>query len=272
MICNRKSVAAWLVACGGLSVIACGDEAIEVESQTSALRGRRPSFVQFDDCNEIAGVTTGPTAEIRPLVPAQFTVVEASPGEALLVFRVAQCQAVSVDGSRPRPGIVAQVGPSIVPPTGTGDINNYAIQYATNDRRLAAALRRNGFSAQLIPRLEYQLVPTGPGTFDLSIVQPRRKNGYVIAGPVIDPAASDPGAPFVANWWTGRPGGRRAVTHTPFPNIAFGDASGAQVSAAPGSQVARLLGATSKGFSVLALRGVFSTAPMEIKTVPAPKY
>ena len=41
------------------------------------------------------------------------------------MVRASACDAVGVDGSAPKPGIVAHVGISIVSPDGTGDISNY---------------------------------------------------------------------------------------------------------------------------------------------------
>src|SRR5262249_17931543 len=77
--------------------------------------------------------------------------------------RTADCGGIAVEGRRPRAGSIVQIGVVIVPPDGTGDINNYTLWYYTSDARLANGLQRLGVDAQQVPTLDYafDLGPAG---------------------------------------------------------------------------------------------------------------
>jgi hypothetical protein len=83
--------------------------------------------VEFTDCVESIGVTLVPTALARACVPAQFILVGEGQPVTPLVVRTASCRGISVSGHEPKAGEIVHIGLVIVPPDGTGDINNYTI-------------------------------------------------------------------------------------------------------------------------------------------------
>jgi hypothetical protein len=93
--------------------------------------------VEFTDCVESIGVTLVSTALARAYVPAQFILVGEGQPVTPLVVRTASCRGISVTEHPPKAGEIVQVGLVIVPPDGTGDINNYTLWYYTGDAELA---------------------------------------------------------------------------------------------------------------------------------------
>lgn len=71
--------------------------------------------VEFTDCFELASIVTITVAKARTVVPAWFTLGGGDNGVPF-VLRVGDCRAVSIDGSAPEAGTVAQLGVSIVSP------------------------------------------------------------------------------------------------------------------------------------------------------------
>src|SRR5439155_21017043 len=86
--------------------------------------GNRGLTATLKNCTELIGFGPVSYAAARSLVPASYTLVSFG-GAAGLVVRASQCEAVGVDNSAEKPAIVAQAGIAVVPPDGTGDINNY---------------------------------------------------------------------------------------------------------------------------------------------------
>ena len=111
--------------------------------------------VEFTDCVESIGVTLVSTARARAYVPAQFILVGEGQPVTPLVVRTASCRGISVTEHPPKAGEIVQVGLVIVPPDGTGDINNYTLWYYTGDAELATQLRRAGVSVQHVPTIDY---------------------------------------------------------------------------------------------------------------------
>src|SRR5262245_11710807 len=111
--------------------------------------------VEFTDCVESIGVGLVPTASARVYVPLPFILVGEGQPVTPLVVRTARCRSIRVDGHTAKPGEIVQIGAVIVPPDGTGDINNYTIWYYTSDVRLARHLGRAGVIAQHVPAIEY---------------------------------------------------------------------------------------------------------------------
>jgi hypothetical protein len=222
--------------------------------------------VEFTDCTEFAGLTAVPLANVRNRVPSQYLVAGEPDGLGVVVFRTASCDGVRVDGGRAEPGIVAQVGVNVVAPTGTGDINNYTLYFATDSFRLFLRLRLAGVNAMFVPELAYDYSPNPTGTGGMLLIdvpRPRRAR-YELGGIAFEPLASDPGFPFVANWWRSARHGD-VVMETSIPNIRFGDGAGVTVTVDPRSDLAGLLGSTTASFPILAVRGVFAEATMEVR-------
>src|SRR6218665_3894986 len=85
-----------------------------------------PGFqVQLQNCTEFIGVASLPLAKLQPRVPAGYTLIEGPPGLGSLVVRTSECKNSSVDGGPTENLKIAQIGVLVLPPDGTGDINNY---------------------------------------------------------------------------------------------------------------------------------------------------
>jgi hypothetical protein len=225
--------------------------------------------VQFDDCTEFAGLQAVPVGNVRDRVPSQYRLAGETDGIGIVVFRMASCHEVSVNGSHPRPAIVAQVGVNVIAPLGTGDINNYTLYFATDSALLFVRLRLAGINVLFAPGLdfEYSPDPSGPcGSLFIDVPRPRSAM-YELTGPACEPVPLDPGFPFVANWWFAARDGD-VIMETTIPNIRFGDASGVMATTDPDSDLASILGGTSMTFPILAVRGVFGTATLDVRPEP----
>ncbi len=226
-----------------------------VATTTDAL-GLQPLNVTFNDCSEIASITPIPVAQARTVVPASLAL--AGDGTvAPFVVRVADCSAVSVDGSPLEPGTVAQLGVGIVSPDGTGDINNYTAWYYTTSLRLALRLKALGIPAEWSPRLSYEVAGN---TVGIDVKLPSHPPFHTTST-VVEPG---PGTiPFAANWWR-QNGPRLTKMSTPIPAIRFGGATTTLTTPANGA-LGRLLGSpTVSSFPFLDSFNRFPTAPMTV--------
>jgi len=73
----------------------------------------------------------------------------AATGQASIVVRATSCESVAVGQSPGQPTAVSQIGINLVPPDGTGDINNYTLIYVTNNPVLAEYFQVAGLPASL---------------------------------------------------------------------------------------------------------------------------
>src|SRR5262245_42063180 len=92
--------------------------------------------VDFAGCREGATVGLAPTANLRPLVPAQFRLAAEASARTPFVVRRVHCDSITIGGMT-RAGDLVQIGAVIAAPDGDGDINNYTLFYDTSDHRLA---------------------------------------------------------------------------------------------------------------------------------------
>jgi hypothetical protein len=159
-----------------------------------------PLTVDSSGCREVANVGLAPTANLRPLVPAQFSLAGGTSETTPFVVRTVRCDSVSVDGDKGRPTLLVQIGAVILPPDGDGDINNYTLYYDTDNAHLAEGLAHRGVPARLVPQLEESLAlnPDGSGDYRF-VVPPPFGPALVFAGPVGAPSTTP--IPFTANWW-----------------------------------------------------------------------
>jgi hypothetical protein len=222
--------------------------------------------VDFANCTEYAGFVPVPLANATPLVPAGYSIALASPGEGNAIVRVAHCASVVVAGKASGPGTVAQLGVNIVPPNGTGDINNYTVWYDTDGVALWAGLRGAGIDAALDPILFYDRLPSSDGTTARLIVA----NGvdpappFIIDSTVLIPTSQTQAIDFTANWWQTN-SGQPAVMASDFPNILFGaESTGVTIEVVPGTKLAKLLGADVGTFVGLSVSNVIPTAHMQV--------
>ena len=226
-----------------------------------------PFRVDFLDCVESIGVGLAPTANVVALVPPEFIPVGIGTPVSPIVVRTSDCAGISVDGDRPKPGSIVQIGAVIVPPEpGVGDINNYTIWYYTTDARLARRLQDLGVSAQHVPTIRYDLDPeqTGvPNDLSVTVRRPGRPR-FALEGTVI-PSESPTGS-FEAVWWQKT----RAATvkmDTLVPVIAISSAD-LLLQTHAGNALGKLIGGDTLGFPIVQQFNTFSRARMRVNAAP----
>lgn len=214
--------------------------------------------VSFTDCTESIGVGLAPTANVQELVPAEFIPVGIGQPVTPLVVRTSQCS-ISVNGQNARVGEIVQIGPVIVPPDFTGDINNYTIFYYTSDIRLALRLNFAGVNAQFVPTIGYHKGADNSFTVNVPLPgNPRfRLNGSVAPSP--QPAGS-----FTANWWQKTWNGTVKMK-TEVPMIKIGGAN-LLLTTNPNNALGELIGGDTFGFPIVQQFNVFSAAQMTVTT------
>jgi len=68
-------------------------------------------------------------------------------GQAAIVVRATRCLGVAVGQSPAQPTELSQIGPNLVAPDGTGDINNYTVIYVLTNQALAEHFQTAGLPA-----------------------------------------------------------------------------------------------------------------------------
>src|SRR5215467_6248357 len=109
-------------------------------ASAQAGHGARGFSVDFSQCTEFVGVGPVNFARASSLVQPAFTTQPVG-STAAIVVRATSCAGVSVNGGPSVPTVISQIGIEIVPPDGTGDINNFTLVYVTNNAELALAFR-----------------------------------------------------------------------------------------------------------------------------------
>jgi hypothetical protein len=213
--------------------------------------------VAFSNCVESIGVGLAPTANVAAHVPAGFIPVGSGQPVTPLVVRTSRCGGISVAGLPARAGEVVQIGAVIVPPDGTGDINNYSIWYYTSDLRLAIALRLAGVEAQFVPTIDYVV---GSDSLFVRVPLPGRPR-FSLSGsitPSLQPAGS-----FLANWWQRGYHGAPTKMSTNVPVIAIGGAD-LTLTTNAGGPLGELIGGSSAGFPIIQQFNSFGHAQMTV--------
>ena len=225
--------------------------------QTAQADECAPLDVDFAGCTEVANVGLVPTANVRPLVPAAFTLVEsADPTTTELVVRAVHCDAVSVAGGPAVATDIIQIGAVIVAPLGNGDINNYTLFYDTSNAALAAGLAEQGVPARFVPSLResVRLNADGTGQFSFDVPAPYEPQ-LTFDGPVGVRATTF--IPFTANWWFTSELGTTEMASN-FPQL-FTAGNTVVLTAPDHTRLADILGTTTlSAWPVLAL---YDTAP-----------
>jgi hypothetical protein len=177
--------------------------------------------------------------------------------------RATTCAGTEVDGKDNVPTVISQVGIEIVPPDHTGDINNYTLIYVTNNENLAEAFQVTGLPVVFDRTItsEFTYDSTGKaGELYVEVGGPDLP-AYFFTGTETDPAGA--GSDFKANWWFKGSGGIIKQA-SDFPNIAFGSAS-VSLHTSRKSFLGKLIGGnTDADFHFLPVRGVYSSAHMEV--------
>ena len=218
--------------------------------------------VDFSQCTEFAGVGPVNFARASALVPSAFATLPVG-STAAVVVRATSCAGAKVDGQRSVPTVISQIGIEIVPPDGTGDINNYTLIYVTNNEDLTEAFRVAGLPVVFDPTITYEFTYDSTGKTGELYVETAEPDlpAYFLTGMETDPAGA--GSEFKANWWYKGTGGIIKQA-SDFPNIAFGPAN-VSLHTSRKSLLGRLIdGNTDADFHFLPVRGVYSSARMDV--------
>jgi hypothetical protein len=219
--------------------------------------------VHFAGCTEFVGWGPVSLAAAQPLVPAGYVIAGAADGQAAIVVRATSCEDVSVDDSSAQPTELSQIGINLVPPDGTGDINNYIVIYLTNSQSLAKHFQIAGLPAVFDPQLTYEYTPAPDGLSGALYVSAAGElPSYFLFGTEAEPPPNSQQS-FLANWWFSSPEGRMKQS-TLFPVISFGTAT-VSLYTSNVSLLGNLIGGnTDANFSILSVRGVYPMATMTV--------
>jgi hypothetical protein len=251
-----------LVACVtlGCSVDVVGESSPElVGTRADELRCFADFDVSFADCVESIGVTLASTETVSAQVPHPFVPVGIGTPVTPLVVRTADCASISVDGKRGKPGRVVQIGAVIVPPDGTGDINNYTLRYYSDDRKLVEALGRAGLAVTKVQIGYHFSDADAASSLDVTVTA-RRDSPLRLSGSVAP--ASEPAGSFLANWWVNTRRGALKLS-TSVPEIAIGSAA-LVLEVQEHGALDELFGGTSVPFQLLEQFNVFAAAEMHV--------
>ena len=228
----------------------------------SGLPESPPDFsVQFTDCVESIGVTLVSTELARAYVPAQFILAGAAEPVTPLVVRTARCGGIVLNGGSSTAGEIVQIGLVVVPPYGTGDINNYTIWYYASDANLVRQLRKAGVNAQHVPTIDYYY-DADNNTLFVRIPRPGTP-GLVLSGSV--QPSPFPAGSFLANWWQQTQAGNvKMSTNVPVINIGGADLT---LTTNPNGPLGQLIGGGSTGFPLVQQFNTFTGAHMEVSIV-----
>lgn len=222
----------------------------------------RGFYVDFVTCTEFAGVGPVDLAKASALVPSAFTTLTVGSTGGVVV-RATSCQALSVNGGRKVPTNISQIGIEIVPPDGTGDINNFTLLYVSDNLELVLAFRGAVVPALYDPTLTYQFTYDSTGKAGELYVEVESGGlpAYFLTGTETDPTA--PGSDFKANWWYAAP--HLVVKQaSDFPDIAFGVPT-VSFHTDRNSALGKLIGGnTDSDFHLFPVRGIYPAAHMEV--------
>ncbi|WP_437638237.1 hypothetical protein [Sorangium sp. So ce854] len=230
--------------------------------------GISPDFTaRFLRCDEFAGVGLAPFAAVAPLVPDDYTVIEAAPGMAVVVAQAADCAKISVNGGVAWPGVFAQLGVGVVPPTGTGDQNFYQIAFATTHPVLAARLRLLGVNARYAPFLSYEITSVSGSQAELAISVPRPTAlAFDLDGPVTLPDPSAPPNPLTTfNYWHQSAWHGNILQENAVTGIRLGEGSGVTLTAM-GDDLEAILGGAALTFPFFSSPEIFDEAVLTVET------
>lgn len=221
----------------------------------------KPLDVDFVDCVESIGVGLVPTALAQELTPEGFILVGGADPVTPLVVRTAHCDKIKIKNKTSRDKTIVQIGAVIVPPDGTGDINNYTYWYFTDDETLADKLQDAGVQAEDVCNIgfSYNRHQTS-NNFRVRVYG----DPYIDIRGTVTPSVVPVGS-FDANWWqTSFDDGVKMATNV--PNISIGSAN-LTLTTNPNSDVADLIGGTTLGFPIIQQFNTFPNAHMHVDVV-----
>lgn len=212
--------------------------------------------VNLANCVETIGVGLAPTSNVLQMIPETYIPVGISDPVTPIVVRSARCD-VTVFGQLQKKKCIVQIGAVIVPPDGTGDINNYTLFYVTDDLRLCLLLKLAGVDVQFAPVISYNIATDNT----LNVRVPFPSSARLTLTGNITPSQQTAGS-FTANWWQDGPWGQVKM-RTKVPHIKIGTADH-QLSTPPGSSLSDLAGGGAISFPVLQQFNTFSNASLNV--------
>jgi hypothetical protein len=221
--------------------------------------------VEFSGCVESIGVGLIPTSQAQALIPPGFHLVGEGQPFTPIVVRTSHCRGIAVDGHKPKPGTVVQIGAVIIPPDFTGDINNYTLWYYTSDAKLAERLSRQGVNAQHVPTLDYDYQPGdmgSPGALHVNVPMPGTPRLSLEGSVLVSPLSA---GSFEANWWVGTCQGSIKM-NTLVPDISIGNAD-LILTTPRNDPLGSLFGGSALGFPILQQFNTFPNAHMKVSLV-----
>lgn len=221
----------------------------------------KPLDVDFIDCVESIGVGLVPTALAQELTPPGFILVGGLDPVTPLVVRTAHCDKIKIKNKTSRDKTVVQIGAVIVPPDGTGDINNFTYWYFTDDDRLADKLQDAGVEAESVCNIGFHYNKNqASNNFKVRVFGDPYLEIRGTVTPSVVPAGS-----FDANWWETSFGDNvKMATSVPVINIGSADLT---LTTNAGSDVADLIGGTTLGFPIIQQFNSFPNAHMRVDVV-----
>lgn len=251
----------------GCSVATPPGDATGPETTGTARQAVRPDSdfeVALGGCDEMASLAPIPLEPVRSEVPASYALVGESDGYAVLVVRIGRCAHSVIDGVDDGPSILAQVGPNIESPDGSGDINNYSLFTYTTSKALALKLKAAGVNAQHVPTIDFAVTAQG-ATGQLAIDVPAPANPrFHVEGSVVLP--SGPPVPFSANWWRTR-GRTETKQNTVLEAIQFSTAD-LSLQTDEHGKLGRILGASTTTFPFFDSYNAFASGRFIVTTTP----
>lgn len=256
-----------VTACGSTGEPGDEEAAPEIAASQDAISVSPDFAARTLDCDEFAGVGLAPFASVAPLVPDGYIVIEAAPGMAIVVAQSADCAEISVNGHLPLPGIFAQLGVGVVPPTGTGDRNFYQIAFATTHPLLAARLRLLGVNARYTPFMSYEITNISGSQADLAISVPRPLGlAFDLDGPITLPDPSAPSSPLTTfNYWHQSASHGNILQENAVTGIRLGEGSGVTLTAV-GDDLEAILGSPTLSFPFFSSPELFDEAVVTVQT------
>jgi hypothetical protein len=263
---SRASLFSVLVSALLAGCAASPEDASETTAATDDALGALPT-VGFVDCVESIGVGLGPTAVVRPRVPASY-ILAGDPTQPVtpLAFRTAHCKSITVNGRNSGSHHLVQIGATIVSPDGTGDINNYQLYYYTDSRPLADALRCAGLSVQYDSELDYDYHACDPGVnCPLEVDTGYGRPAFDLKGTVVT-SGQTMQVPLVSNWWSGSGTGRIRMQSSGPDGLVTVSFGGADLTATTNSSsdLARLFGSATIGFPILQQFNTVAAGTMKV--------
>jgi hypothetical protein len=219
-----------------------------------------PAFqVRFTNCVESIGVGLAPTDGVLETLPPEFTPVGIGEPVTPVVVRTSRC-AISVQGFKKRTGNIVQIGAIIIPPDGTGDINNYTLYYYTDDIVMWLYLNVVGVDAQYVPTLQYRMSANNSLLVRIPVPGFPR---FQIAGNIAPSNVSS--GSFLANWWQKSPCGIvKMSTNVPVIKIGGADLT---LTTQSDSSLGQLIGDDTLNFPIIQQFNSFDEARMKVELV-----